>query len=244
MLALYRSGRQAEALDAYHAARRTLQAELGIEPGRALHELERAILSQDPSLDSQSQTPTRAVAVATPRPGRLAASALVGRDEELALLEAGLDDAVAGRGRLFLVVGEAGAGKTHLADEVASRAKRRGCRILWGRGWHGGGAPDYWPWRQAMRDLERTLPELESHDDTGRFRFFEAVTETLRAEAAEQPVLLVLDDLQAADEESLLLLEFVSSELPEMAALVLALGREDTARLDELRRLATRTIPL
>jgi len=239
MLALYRSGRQAEALDAYHAARRTLQAELGIEPGRALHELERAILSQDPALDQRPRTTPASV-----QPGRLAASALVGRDEELALLEAGLDDAVAGRGRLFLVVGEAGAGKTHLADEVASRAKQRGCRILWGRGWHGGGAPDYWPWRQAMRDVGRTLPELESSDEADRFRFFEAVTETVRAEAAAQPVLLVLDDLQAADEESLLLLEFVSSELPEMAALVLALAREDTARLDELRRLATRAIRL
>jgi hypothetical protein len=54
----------------------------------------------------------------------------------------------------------------------------------------------------------------------------------------------VLDDLQAADEESLLLLEFVASELPEMAALVLALAREATPRLDELGRLATRTLRL
>ncbi|MBA3734901.1 MAG: AfsR/SARP family transcriptional regulator [Actinobacteria bacterium] len=51
MLALYRAGRQAEALDAYRAARRTLLTELGIEPGRALHELEHAILAQDPALD-------------------------------------------------------------------------------------------------------------------------------------------------------------------------------------------------
>jgi predicted ATPase len=70
------------------------------------------------------------------------------------------------------------------------------------------------------------------------------VTEAVRAAAAEQPLLLVLDDLQAADEESLLLLEFVASELPEMAALALALGREDMPRADELSRHATRTLRL
>ena len=52
MLALYRSGRQAEALQSYHNARHILVDELGIEPGRALHELERAILTQDPALDA------------------------------------------------------------------------------------------------------------------------------------------------------------------------------------------------
>ena len=66
----------------------------------------------------------------------------------------------------------------------------------------------------------------------------------LRAKASAQPLLLVLDDLQAADENSMLLLEFVATELPEMAALVLALGRPETARLDELERRATRVFRL
>ena len=183
-------------------------------------------------------------AVAELRAGRLAASALTGRDQELDLLEAGLEDALAGRGRLFVIVGEAGAGKTRLADELASRAKLRGARILWGRGWHGGGAPAYWPWRQALRGVGPTLPEEPDADDSARFRLFGLVTETLRGQSAEQPLVLVLDDLQAADEDSFLLLEFVASELPEMAALVLALSREKTERLDELARLATRTLRL
>src|ERR671922_304766 len=97
---------------------------------------------------------------------------------------------------------------------------------------------------EAKRDARRDLPDTGADDDSARFLFFEAMTDALRAEAAQQPLLLVLDDLQAADEESLLLLEFVASELPEMAALVLALGRENTARLDELARLATRTLQL
>jgi len=64
MIALYRSGRQAEALDAYRDARRVLVDELGIEPSAALHELERAILRQDPALDIAAQAPARAREVA------------------------------------------------------------------------------------------------------------------------------------------------------------------------------------
>jgi DNA-binding SARP family transcriptional activator len=236
MLALYRAGRQAEALEAYRAARRTLLAELGIEPGRALRELEHAILEQMPALDVASRKPQ-----AVRRPGRAAATPLEGRADELGLLEAGLDDALAGRGRLFVVVGAAGTGKTQLADELASSAKERGARILWGRGWAGGGAPPYWPWTQALRDA---LPAASSDEPEGRFRFFEAATETLRALATAQPLLLVLDDLHAADEGSILLLEFAATALPEMPALVVALGRPEIARLDELERHATRTVRL
>ena len=123
----------------------------------------------------------------------------MGRDTELAVLEAGVDDAFAGRGRLFLLVGPEGAGKTKLADELASRAKARGAAVRWGRGWDGGDAPPYWPWRQAIR-------ELPDSDGAERFEYFTTVTRLLREAAAEQPVLLVLDDLQAADEESLVLL--------------------------------------
>ena len=134
-------------------------------------------------------------------------------------------------------VGPAGAGKTHVADEVASRAKRRGAAVRWGRGWDGGDAPPYWPWRQALR-------ELPDDDGAGRFEFFASVTELLRTDAAVQPLLLVLDDLQAADESSVLLLEFVASHVAEMPVLIVALAREDAPRLDELARVATRTIQL
>jgi DNA-binding SARP family transcriptional activator len=64
MTALYRSGRQAEALDAYQNARRALVDELGIEPSPALQELEKAILRQDPSLDVEALAPIRVREVA------------------------------------------------------------------------------------------------------------------------------------------------------------------------------------
>jgi DNA-binding SARP family transcriptional activator len=235
MLALYRTGRQAEALAAYRDARETLLGELGIEPTRTLQDLQKAILAQDPALDGSLAR--RAAPAAA---GRRAAKPLLGRDDELAVLEAGLEDALAGRGRLFVVVGPPGAGKSHLGDEVASRAKARGANIRWGRAWDGGGAPPYWPWRDAIG----RLPESGGDDTVNRFRFFEAVTELLREDAAKTPLMLVLDDLQAADEDSLLLLEFVASQVAEMPALILALAREDAQRLDELGRVATRTIQL
>ena len=59
----------------------------------------------------------------------------------------------AGRGGLHLIVGEAGIGKTRLADEVAARAEADGIAALWGRCWEAEGRPPYWPWVQILREL-------------------------------------------------------------------------------------------
>src|SRR5439155_6771651 len=112
MLALYRSGRQAEALEAYQEARRVLVDELGIGPGRTLRELEQEILQQDPSLDivSAGEDAGETMEAST--------GAFVGRETELEALRTGLDAAIAGHGSLFLLAGEPGIGKSRLADEV------------------------------------------------------------------------------------------------------------------------------
>ncbi|HKF28564.1 MAG TPA: AAA family ATPase, partial [Candidatus Binataceae bacterium] len=57
----------------------------------------------------------------------------------------------AGRGRIFLLSGEPGIGKTRLAEEMSNEASSRGMRVLWGRCWEGGGAPAYWPLIQILR---------------------------------------------------------------------------------------------
>src|SRR5215213_8650248 len=114
MLALYRSERQAEALASYRSARVALIGELGIEPGRGLRELHQAILEQAPELEPAART--------TPPAADAPSRTFVGRDSELAELDAGLADALAGRGRLFLLAGEPGIGKSRLAEELATRA--------------------------------------------------------------------------------------------------------------------------
>jgi predicted ATPase/DNA-binding SARP family transcriptional activator/class 3 adenylate cyclase len=280
MLALYRSRRQAEALDAYQAARRALVDELGIEPSPELQELEGQILRQDPSLEVAAPAPP---VEEKPAPGRRAAGTFVGREPELELLESGLEDALGGRGRLFLLVGEPGIGKSRLADEFASRAKQRGAEVLWGRCWEAGGASAYWPWVQSLRSYVRTrdseglrslvggrapelaqlLPELEDlyvdlpaprtlDPDSARFRLFDSVTGFVRNAAREQTLVLVLDDLHAADEPSLLLLRFLAGELAEMPIIVVGTYREEdavedepvSASLSELRRLQSQQLRL
>ena len=248
MLALYRCGRQAEALETYRAAHRALVEELGIDPGRELRELHRAILRQEPGLD---------LAAAVPPAGNARRGAFVGRRPELAELVAGLDDAFAGRGRLFLLAGEPGIGKSRLTEELIEHARARGARVLVGRCWEAGGAPAYWPWVQSLRtqvresdpvelrahlggragelaqllpDVRRLLPDLPglpSLDAEGaRFRLFDSTTEFLRAASARRPLVIVLDDLHAADASSLLLLQFLARELHSTRVVIVGAYRD------------------
>ena len=231
MLALYRAGRQADALAAYRDARRALVDELGIEPGRQLQELEQSILRHDIALDLPVSSGTR--------PGRRAAGIFVGRERELAELAPALEDAVAGRGRLFLVSGDSGVGKTRLADELASRAKDAGARVLWGRSSKRAGAPPYWPWTQALQSLGEDAPELDpALGDAERFGLFVELASRLRESSSRQPVLLVFDDLQHADDLSLLLLEFVAGELAVMHVAIVATYVESPDMPDALAALA------
>ena len=85
------------------------------------------------------------------RASRLARDAFVGRERELDALRGGLERSVAGRGSVFMVVGEPGAGKTALLDEFSARVRESGLLVLWGKCWESGGAPAYWPWVQVIR---------------------------------------------------------------------------------------------
>ena len=111
VLALYRSGRQKEALEAYHAARRMLADELGVEPGSGLRELERAILRHDASLAApEPRSPAR---LPLPAP----ATSLIGRRLEVAAVVALLRS---GDVRLVTLTGPGGTGKTRLAIAAAT----------------------------------------------------------------------------------------------------------------------------
>ena len=90
----------------------------------------------------------------------LTSSGFVGRRQELAALKAALDDAMAGHGRLGMLVGEPGIGKTRTAQELASHAWALGVQVLWGRCYEEEGAPPYWPWLQSLRSyIQQRTPE-------------------------------------------------------------------------------------
>ena len=116
ILALYRAGRQAEALRAYTEVRDRLVDELGIDPGSALRELEARILVQDPSLDLAAPPRHRTVGAPTLRGNlREQLSSFVGRNTELEQLRQAVR-----AGRLVTLTGPGGVGKTRLAVEVAA----------------------------------------------------------------------------------------------------------------------------
>lgn len=81
--------------------------------------------------------------------------AFVGRQREMSDLGAALDGALSGNGRMLMLVGEPGIGKTRTAREFAASAEQRGFRVLWGRCYENEGAPPYWPWVQAIRSYVR-----------------------------------------------------------------------------------------
>ncbi len=170
-LALYQSGRQGDALAALRRARARLAEELGVDPGPALRQLEEDILAQAPQLSAPAPTPPRARPQAVPAPAPTSpgpapapgepapppAEPYLGRDAELAQAL----DAAAGRTRIVLVTGDAGAGKTALADRVSQRLAAGGWTVTTGRCPEHEGAPAGWAWAEALRRLTRAAPPAE-----------------------------------------------------------------------------------
>jgi hypothetical protein len=99
--------------------------------------------------------------------GHRARGPLVGRGTQLRELSSALAAAEAGRGALFLLSGEAGIGKTRLAEAVAEEAVDAGYTVLWGSAWEAGGAPAYWPWTQVIRELLHDRDADELVEDLG-----------------------------------------------------------------------------
>ena len=183
MLALYRCDRQADALQAYQNGRRALIEGLGIEPGERLRELERAILAQDPAL----AVPAGETAELPPELG--AGTLLAGRDAELDWLREHWRRARGGAGRLVLVTGETGMGKTRLAAELAVEVQRDRGEVRY----VAGGAPAGCRTRERSRARATTgRPTLLVLDDVDRAGMeLRAVVRELVDELAARPVLVV-----------------------------------------------------
>ncbi len=175
---------------------------------------------------------------------------LVGRDGEVAELEAAVAAAAAGNGACWLFLGEPGIGKSRLTEEACALARQAGFRTAWGRCWEAGGAPSFWPWVQVIRTLLRTregspleqlgpyrrdllahlLPELgpSETDDAGhaRFELMAGVTAWLCEIAEERPVWIGIEDLHVADPSSLALLDALVRPVADARVLFVGTARD------------------
>jgi tetratricopeptide (TPR) repeat protein len=159
-----------------------------------------------------------------------AALVIPGRGAELRELLGAAAAAVAtGRGWVALIGGEPGIGKTRLAAELADRLRTDGVTVCWAACRQDGGAPPYWPWSQLLGQLGRSdvLADADPAElELARFGLFQRVATVVRAAA---PVLLVLDDLQWADESSMLLLGSLHAHVGPGAVLVIGTYRDTDA---------------
>jgi DNA-binding CsgD family transcriptional regulator/tetratricopeptide (TPR) repeat protein len=186
-------------------------------------------------------------------PGAVATSAvLVGRDRKLAELTDALEGAISGRGgRTVFVVGEAGIGKTRLARAVADEAERRGVPVLRGRASQTATAAAYRPVAEALSSalragvgpdvsdigrfrptIGRLVPEWRDEDqplaEESQVAVAEAVLRFLRATAGSRGALVVLEDLHAADPETLTTVEYVADNLEAERVLLVCTLRPTT----------------
>ena len=251
MLALYRSGRHAEALAAYQSFRRRLAEELGLEPSAGLRALEQSILDQDHELAAASgpaAAPARGTAA---RPGRP-----VGRDDELDALERALAAAAEGARRTVFVTGDPGAGKTTVVEALLAAAEEQAPAAGLGqcldhrgpgepylpvldalarmaRGPHGDRlagvladrAPTWLPHLPALVAPEQLASAEERARGATRERMLREMIEALEALAADVPVVLVLEDLHWSDESTLALLAALARRREPARLLVVGTAR-------------------
>jgi DNA-binding SARP family transcriptional activator len=224
----YRSGDQVGALRSIEDARRMLIEDVGVDPGRELRDVEAAILAHDPALAWRPPAPDAAAPAPASTTSR-SAPALFGRDRELAaitdpLLRLPLGGAV-------VVSGEAGIGKTALLRHLVDEATGAGLAVGWGRCPESASDAPYRSWAMAARQavsrggpdgLRRALTsageDLADDPTAGRLVTHLAVADELQQ--ADAPVVLVIDDLQWADDATLALLEFLAAELDALPLLL------------------------
>ena len=169
---------------------------------------------------------------------------------EIESIQEAVAEVRSGHGRVLLFAGEPGIGKTTLARIATAQAQDTGMAAYWGFCWEAGGAPAYWPWTQLLRSLvadqgisadrirplARILPEVSATDgpelapDQAHFLLLESVRSLLSAVCSETPLLLVLDDLHASDDDSLSLLHYLARHAASLPLLIIGTYREIEAR--------------
>ncbi|HEY2270413.1 MAG TPA: AAA family ATPase, partial [Streptosporangiaceae bacterium] len=249
------AGDRAGALVAGREVTGRLRAELGVQPGPAL----RAALAEarGPGAAPSPADPVTALASS----GVFGSRPLYGRAAELRTLMAAWAAARAGHGRVVLITGEAGIGKTRLVAELARRAENAGARTAVGAGVDVGGAAPLATWQELVPQLARSVPtppeqadwpaELGrlapdiatrlgrdeppppvSSPELERLRLFDAVLRLVEWAAAGRPVLLVAEDVHRADPASMQLCAHIGRRLAAMPVLFVLTRRDKPDRPD------------
>jgi DNA-binding SARP family transcriptional activator len=172
ILALYRLGRQAEALAAAHDLRVALAEGLGLDPSPDARLLQEQILTQDPALDHEASVPRLippdlGLVEAVPEPELRVTEGFVGRHDVTEVLDRVAQDATRGRGRFVVVEGAAGMGKSAVLHELTARLQASGGLVLRGGGVTAGASPALWPWVSILRQLVGADPEVTEAARTG-----------------------------------------------------------------------------
>ncbi|MFQ5857371.1 MAG: AAA family ATPase, partial [Anaerolineae bacterium] len=246
---------RARALRVYHTCATVLQRELGTEPSAATREMYERLLNVEAQAEPRRRPPAALVATLP----------LVGRRQKWQQLQAAWREAARGRPHIVLVAGEAGIGKSRLAEELLEWAERQGIATARARSYAAEGELAYTPlvtWLRSeavqpalpaledvwLTELARLLPELLADrpdlsppgsltETWQRQRLFEALARAILA--GSQPLLLVIDDLQWCDQETLEWLHYLLRFDPQARLLVVGTFRpEETARdhpLESLR---------
>ena len=274
MRSLAAQGRLTEALRAFQEYRTYLADEAGITPSDALRELEARLVTgwhDVPDPDGAPMVARPALvgpspgALVVPLPSALARSVgvdLVGRQAELALLESEWDAARSGQRRVVLVGGEAGAGKTRLALELARRCAASGGAVLYGA-CDAELAIPYRPWVEILEHLIRALPadlvrdltdELSvlslllptieavlpgvrppepTDPETDRYRMFRAIDRMLVHVTMDHPLVVIVDDLHWGDTQTLALLRHLGKSEAQARMLLVATFRDAADEITE-----------
>ena len=271
LMRLYaRQGRLGDALRQYQACVSVLRQELGAEPTEETRRVYREIVPRRRSIGSTHYVRARPKTGALEPQGRLLGAVghppLINRQKELALLYEALGRALRRRGGTTVILGEAGVGKTRLAEELVREMQRRGGSVLTGLAYETERALPFAPWVDVLRaglrlydeefaprpnpvwqsELAMLLPELGEPRTAAvggnPIRVFEAVSHFLRELVASRPLLLVLENLQWADETSLRLFTFLVRRIDAWPLLMVGIVRkEDLRESTVLRRLLQET---
>ncbi len=250
MVALYRAGRTAEALEVHRRFRALLDDELGIDPSARLDDLLQRVLGQDPSLaappapdvpavapgpveppappePTPTQTDGGAAGPGGPKAAPAGAAVIVGRSRELSLIRTRLDALSAGgTGALLLLAGEPGIGKTTLLESLERQARQRGIAVHGGRSPAATGAPAFWPWLQVVESIAAGLDDDALRQAcAGSARPIAQLSATV-AERTGQTAPILGDDAQTL---RFLLYEAVSAFLRQAAG-----GRPMVVTLDDI----------